>query len=88
MSYVDETIEMLKEKYAAQPEFLQATTEVLDSLRPVIEQKEEQYKREALLERLVEPDRQIIFRVPWIDRNGQAHVNTGYRIQFNNAIGP
>ena len=79
MSYVDETIEMLKEKYAAQPEFLQAKTEVLNSLRPVIEQKEEEYKREALLERLVEPDRQIIFRVPWIDRNGQAHVNTGYR---------
>ncbi|MBQ6543369.1 MAG: NADP-specific glutamate dehydrogenase, partial [Clostridia bacterium] len=88
MSYVDETIQMLKEKYSAQPEFIQATTEVLESIRPVIEAKEDEYKRDALLERLVEPDRQIIFRVPWIDRNGNAHVNTGYRVQFNNSIGP
>ena len=86
--YVDEIIEMLNEKYAAQPEFIQAATEVLDSLRPVIEENEDAYRRDALLERLVEPDRQITFRVPWIDRNGNAHVNTGYRVQFNNAIGP
>ncbi|MBO4893347.1 MAG: NADP-specific glutamate dehydrogenase [Clostridia bacterium] len=87
-NYVDEIIEMLNEKYATQPEFIQATTEVLDSLRPVIEKNEAAYRRDALLERLVEPDRQITFRVPWIDREGNAHVNTGYRVQFNNAIGP
>ncbi len=87
-NYVDEIIEKLGQKYENQPEFLQATTEVLDSLRPVIEKNEAVYKKDAVLERLVEPDRQIIFRVPWIDRNGDAHVNTGYRVQFNNAIGP
>ena len=87
-NYVDEIIEKLGQKYENQPEFLQATTEVLESLRPVIEKNEAVYKKDAVLERLVEPDRQIIFRVPWIDRNGDAHVNTGYRVQFNNAIGP
>ena len=87
-NYVDEIIEKLGVRYANQKEFLQATTEVLESLRPVIEKNEAAYKRDAILERLVEPDRQIIFRVPWIDRNGDAHVNTGYRVQFNNAIGP
>ena len=87
-NYVDETIEKLNAKYANQPEFIQAVTEVLESLRPVIEPNQEAYKRDAVLERLIEPDRQIIFRVPWIDRNGDAHVNTGYRVQFNNAIGP
>ncbi|MBR3439596.1 MAG: NADP-specific glutamate dehydrogenase, partial [Clostridia bacterium] len=63
-NYVDEIIEMLNEKYAAQPEFIQAATEVLASIRPVIEENEEAYRRDALLERLVEPDRQITFRVP------------------------
>ena len=62
--------------------------EVLESLRPVIEANEEKYRKEALLERLTEPERQIKFRVPWVDDNGQAHVNTGYRVQFNSAIGP
>ncbi|MGI6265206.1 MAG: NADP-specific glutamate dehydrogenase, partial [Acutalibacteraceae bacterium] len=88
MSYVDEVVERVVGKYESQPEFLQAVKEVLYSLRPVIEANEETYRKEALLERLVEPDRQIIFRVPWVDDNGQAQVNTGYRVQFNNSIGP
>ncbi len=88
MGYVDEVIERVKEKNSSEPEFLQAAEEVLDSLRPIIDANEAIYRREALLERLVEPDRQIKFRVPWIDDNGQVQVNTGYRVQFNNAIGP
>ena len=88
MGYVDEVLARVKEKNASEPEFLQAVEEVLESLRPVIEANEEQYKREALLERLVEPDRQIKFRVPWVDDKGQVQVNTGYRVEFNNAIGP
>ena len=88
MSYVDEVLELVKEKNASEPEFLQAVEEVLNSLRPVIEKNEEKYRREALLERLVEPERQVKFRVPWVDDKGQVQVNTGYRIQFNSAIGP
>ena len=88
MSYVDETIERIIRENPSEPEFHQAVKEVLYSLRPVIEANEEKYRREALLERLVNPERQIKFRVPWIDDNGQAHVNTGYRVQFNSAIGP
>ncbi len=88
MSYVTEVLENLKVKFAGQPEFLQAAEEVLLSLAPVIEANEEKYRKAALLERLTEPDRQILFRVPWVDDNGQVHVNTGYRVQFNNAIGP
>jgi glutamate dehydrogenase (NADP+) len=88
MSYVDEVYEKVVAKNAAEPEFLQAVKEVLDSLRPVIEANEELYRKEALLERLVEPDRQIKFRVPWVDDKGQVQVNTGYRVQFNNSIGP
>ncbi len=88
MSYVDEVLARVKEKNASEPEFLQAVEEVLESLRQVIDANEELYKREALLERLVEPDRQIKFRVPWVDDQGQVQVNTGYRVQFNNAIGP
>ncbi len=75
-------------KNASQPEFLQAVEEVLDSLRPAVEANEEKFKKEALLERITEPERQIIFRVPWVDDNGQVQVNTGYRVQFNSAIGP
>ena len=67
MSYVDEVLARVKEKNASEPEFLQAVEEVLETLRPVIEANEEKYKKEALLERLVEPDRQIKFRVPWVD---------------------
>ncbi|MCQ2400396.1 MAG: NADP-specific glutamate dehydrogenase [Lachnospiraceae bacterium] len=88
MSYVDEVIESVIRENPNEPEFHQAIREVLDSLRPVVEANEQQYRRDALLERLVNPERQIKFRVPWIDDCGQVHVNTGYRVQFNSAIGP
>ncbi len=88
MSYVDEVLERVIAKNPAEPEFHQAVKEVLNSLRPVIEANEEKYRKEALLERLTEPDRQFKFRVPWVDDNGQVQVNTGYRVQFNNSIGP
>lgn len=88
MSYVDEVIEKVIKENPAEPEFHQAVIEVLDSLRVVVDANEEAYRRDALLERLVNPERQIKFRVPWIDDNGQVHVNTGYRVQFNSAIGP
>lgn len=88
MGYVDEVIERVITKNPGEPEFHQAVREVLESLRPVVEKNEEVYRREALLERITEPDRQIKFRVPWVDDQGQVQVNTGYRVQFNNAIGP
>ena len=88
MSYVDEVINRVIEKNPAQPEFHQAVKEVLESIRPVVEQNEEKYRKLAILERITEPDRQFKFRVAWVDDNGQTQVNTGYRIQFNNAIGP
>lgn len=88
MSYVDEVLQNVIEKNPAQPEFHQAVKEVLESLRPVIEENEELYRKEALLERITTPERQILFRVPWVDDKGQAHVNNGYRVQFNSAIGP
>ena len=88
MSYVDEVLQNVIEKNPAQPEFHQAVKEVLESLRPVIEENEELYRKEALLERITTPERQILFRVPWVDDKGQAHINNGYRVQFNSAIGP
>ncbi len=88
MSYVDETIDLVIRENPNEPEFHQAVREVLNSLRPIVEAHEEAYRRDALLERLVNPERQIKFRVPWIDDKGQVHVNTGYRVQFNSAIGP
>lgn len=88
MGYVDEVIEMVVKKNPSEPEFHQAVKEVLESLRAVVDSNEEKFRKEALLERLVEPDRQIKFRVPWVDDNGQVQVNTGYRVQFNNSIGP
>ncbi len=88
MSYVDEVLEELVAKNPAEPEFHQAAKEVLESLRPVVEANEEAYRKDALLERLVNPERQIKFRVPWVDDKGQVQVNTGYRVQFNSAIGP
>ncbi|MBQ7153678.1 MAG: NADP-specific glutamate dehydrogenase [Clostridia bacterium] len=88
MSYIDETIERVIQQNPSQPEFHQAVKEVLESIRPVIEKDEEKYRKNALLERLTTPERQILFRVPWVDDNGQVHVNNGYRIQFNSAIGP
>ncbi|MDO4170998.1 MAG: NADP-specific glutamate dehydrogenase, partial [Lachnospiraceae bacterium] len=88
MSYVDEVIAKVVEQNPAEPEFHQAVKEVLESLRPVVEANEELYKKEALLERIVNPERQFKFRVPWVDDKGQVQVNTGYRVQFNSAIGP
>ena len=88
MSYVDEIIELVVKKNPAEPEFHQAVKEVMESLRVVIEANEEKYRREALLERLVEPERIIMFRIPWVDDNGNVQVNKGYRVQFNSAIGP
>jgi len=87
MSYVNEILE----RVAAQnpePEFLQAVTEVLESLRVVIEKNEDYYRKNAFLERLVTPERIVMFRVPWVDDKGQVQVNNGYRVQFNSAIGP
>lgn len=88
MSYVDEVMEKVVAQNPGEPEFHQAVKEVLDSLRIVVEQNEEAYKKDGLLERLVEPERIIRFRIPWVDDNGQVQVNRGYRVQFNSAIGP
>ena len=88
LSYVDEVIETIIEQNPSEPEFHQAVREVMESLRVVIEENEEEFKKNALLERLANPERQFKFRVPWIDDNGQVQVNTGYRVQFNSAIGP
>ena len=87
MSYIQNVIDDVARKHANEPEFVQTVTEVLESLAPVIEQHPE-YEKCALLERIVEPERQITFRVSWTDDQGKVHVNTGYRIQFNGAIGP
>lgn len=87
MSYVDNVLEELIAKNPAQPEFIQAATEVLNSLKPVIE-RNPQFEKESLLERIVEPERQLMFRVPWVDDNGKVQVNRGFRVQFNSAIGP
>jgi len=87
MSYVSRVLDELKIRYKDQPEFLQTAEEVLESLRPVINQNPK-YEAASLLERLVEPERVVIFRVPWIDDAGKIQVNRGYRVQFNSAIGP
>ena len=88
MSYIDDIIDLVLRENPAEPEFHQAVIEVLQSLRPVVEPQEQALRRSALLERLVNPERQIKFRVPWTDDKGQVHVNTGYRVQFSSAIGP
>ena len=88
MSYGSEVLERVKKQNPDQPEFIQAVTEVLETLAPVIDRNEARYRREALLERLTTPERAILFRVPWVDDKGQVQVNNGYRIQFNSAIGP
>ena len=85
--YVDRVLAELKEKNANEPEFLQTAEEVLTSLGPVVDAHPE-YEKAALLERMVEPERTVEFRVVWVDDNGQTHVNRGYRVQFNGAIGP
>ena len=87
MSYAQDVLAKLKEKNANEPEFIQAATEVLTSLEPVFE-KHPEFEKAGLLERIVEPERQIMFRVPWVDDNGKVQVNRGYRVQFNSAIGP
>ena len=87
MSYVSDQLNELARNNPSQPEFLEAATTVLKSLEPVIE-KNPQYKKEGILERLTEPDRQLRFRVAWVDDSGKVQVNRGYRVQFNNAIGP
>ena len=76
------------QRYQNQPEFVQAVTEVLESIEPVISQKEDYYRSNALLERLIVPERMVSFRVPWLDDQGNVHVNNGYRVQFNGAVGP
>jgi len=88
MNYIDEIKQRVAQQNPGMPEFHQAVEEVLESLRPVIEANEEAYRKVALLERLTTPERVIMFRVPWVDDQGQAHVNNGYRVQFNGAIGP
>lgn len=87
MSYVENVIEQVKAKNAEQPEFIQAVTEVLQSLEPVIEAHPE-YEQASLLERIVEPERVVMFRVSWVDDSGKVQVNRGFRVQFNSAIGP
>ena len=87
MSYVDDVLADVKAKNANEPEFIQAVTEVLESLRVVVE-SDPKYQEQAILERIVEPERIIIFRVPWIDDAGNVQVNRGFRVQFNSAIGP
>ena len=87
MSYVERVIEEVKRKHAGEPEFIQTVTEVFTSIAPVVE-KHPEYEKAALLERMAEPERTIMFRVAWEDDNGKVHVNTGYRVQFNSAIGP
>lgn len=87
MSYVDSVIEQAKAKNANEPEFIQAVTEVLTSLKPVIDANPE-YEKAGLLERIVEPERVIMFRVPWVDDSGKVQVNRGFRVQFNSCLGP
>ncbi len=87
MTYVERVLEDLKARNPGEKEFHQAATEILMTLEPVINAHPE-YEKNALLERFVEPERTILFRVPWVDDNGRVHVNKGYRVQFNSAIGP
>lgn len=88
MSYTEEVYERVVAQNPGEPEFHQAVKEVLDSLKVVIDKNEEEYRRLSILERLVEPERIISFRVPWVDDSGKVQVNKGYRVQFNSAIGP
>ena len=88
MSYTEEVYERVVAQNPGEPEFHQAVKEVLDSLKVVIDKNEEEYRKLSILKRLVEPERIISFKVPWIDDNGTVQVNKGYRVQFNSAIGP
>ncbi len=87
MSVISDVIAKVKEKDSSQPEFIQAVTEVMTTLEPTVE-KHPEFVKANIYERIVEPDRAIIFRVPWEDDKGVVHVNRGFRVQFNNAIGP
>ncbi len=87
MSYSERVLAELKERYADQPEFVQAATEVLETIQPALDAHPE-YEEVGLLERLVEPERVIQFRVPWTDDNNKVHVNRGWRVEYNSAIGP
>ncbi|MGB9600042.1 MAG: Glu/Leu/Phe/Val dehydrogenase dimerization domain-containing protein, partial [Myxococcota bacterium] len=87
MSVISDVIAKVKEKDSSQPEFIQAVTEVMTTLEPTVE-KHPEFVKAKIYERIVEPDRVIIFRVPWEDDKGEIHVNRGFRVQFNNAIGP
>ena len=86
--YAQRVLDDLKVRYAHEPEFIQAATEILTTLKPVIDKNAEKYEAAGLLERFVEPERIITFRVPWVDDAGKVQVNRGYRVQFNSAIGP
>jgi len=88
MSYVSEVYQALEKKHSHEAEFLEAAKRILESLEPIVAANEELYRKNALLERFVEPERIISFRVPWTDDQGKHHVNIGYRVQFNSAIGP
>ena len=88
MSYVSEVYQALEKKHSNEAEFLEAAKRILESLEPIVAAHEELYRKNALLERFVEPERIISFRVPWTDDQGKHHINIGYRVQFNSAIGP
>ena len=88
MSYAQRVLEQLKVRYAHEPEYIQAATEILTTLKPVIDRNEEKYEKAGLLERFVEPERIISFRVPWVDDSGKVQVNRAFRVQYNSAIGP
>lgn len=85
--YLIDLLETVKKRNAGEPEFIQAVTEVLETLEPVVEKRPDLVEA-GVLDRLVEPERQIVFRVPWVDDKGKVQVNRGFRIQFNSAIGP
>ena len=87
MTYTERVLDELKARYPEQTEFIQAATEILNTLQPAIDAHPE-YEQAALLERFVEPERVIMFRVPWVDDAGKVQVNRGYRVEFNSAIGP
>ena len=86
-SYLINLLETVKKRNRGESEFIQAVTEVIETLEPVIERRPD-FVKAGVLERLVEPERQIIFRVPWVDDNGNVQVNRGFRVQYNSAIGP
>ena len=88
MAYFDDLMAQVKAKNPAQPEFIQAVEEVYGSLCPLVEKHFPEYRQTKILERIVEPERVIMFRIPWVDDNGDWHVNRGFRVEYNSAIGP